>query len=301
MGLGWLKSSSIIHTNLHKPNNKLINAKLEHIWCTDKPRTNMDSQNSLRPGLGGSHHLPPCSILCAWAWGQHPNVILSRDSQMGVPKFPKLGFPWLWGPITLCVDLQLRWGLKKSCSPRQELFKGMWHAIYTQGSQGNSQILVVESQIDNLTSGPSFGHNLCFNYPNGSYKPILDIYVPRTFQWYKRIFNPMCFDPWNFSLKIRESIWTSIPKVGTHLEVWGFIPSHSPTLPGTWNVTPRFHSWPAPSHALALVVNPRLGLRHLNLHVKPTVINFESKISNLCFSWIYPHITHHAKSMQMQY
>jgi hypothetical protein len=35
-------------------------------------------------------------------------VFLSRDSQMGVSKFPKLGLPQLWGPITLCADLQLK-------------------------------------------------------------------------------------------------------------------------------------------------------------------------------------------------
>jgi len=42
----------------------------------------------------------------------------------------------------------------------------------------------------------------------------------------------MSFDPYNFSLKIRESIGTTTPKVGTHLGVWGFIFSHSLTLLG---------------------------------------------------------------------
>jgi hypothetical protein len=55
-GLGQVTSKSIIHTNLHKPNNKLVSAWLEHFWCTDKPRA---YTNSPRPGLGGSHHLPP--------------------------------------------------------------------------------------------------------------------------------------------------------------------------------------------------------------------------------------------------
>jgi hypothetical protein len=47
----------------------------------------------------------------------------------------------------------------------------------------------------------------------------------------------MSFDPCNRFLKIRESIGTPIPKVWTHLGVWGFIPLHSSTLPGAWNVT----------------------------------------------------------------
>jgi hypothetical protein len=52
-----------------------------------------------------SHHLPPYNTICAWPRNQHPNVNLSRDSQAGVPKFPKLGLPRLWGPVILCANL----------------------------------------------------------------------------------------------------------------------------------------------------------------------------------------------------
>jgi len=105
----------------------------------------------------------------------------------------------------------------------------------------------------------SFGHNLCFKYSNASCKPILEIYISRVFQWYKKFFNPMKFDSWNTSLKIQKSIRTPIRKVGAHLGVCGFIPSHSHTFPGMWNVTPKLPSWPAPLQALALVVSSKLG------------------------------------------
>jgi hypothetical protein len=95
-----------------------------------------------------------------------------------------------------------------------------------QGSQSNSRLLMVKSQIANLTFDLSFGHNLCFKPPNGSCKPILDIYVLKKFQWYKELFNPMGFDSWNFFLKIQESVKSPTPKMGAHLGVWGFIPSH---------------------------------------------------------------------------
>ncbi len=180
---------------------------------------------------------------------------------MGVLKFPKLGLLQLWGPITLCADLRLKWGLKQSCSPFQNLFNGMWHATCTQGNRGDSWLLVVRNQINNFIPNPSSGHNLCFKCPNGSYELILGIYVPRAFQWHKEIYNPMGFDPFNYSLKIWKSIRTLIPKVGAHLGMWRLIPSHSPTLPGVWNVTLGLHIWPAPSQPLALVVSPRLGLR----------------------------------------
>jgi len=46
----------------------------------------------------------------------------------------------------------------------------------------------------------------------------------------------MSFDPCNCSLKIWEYIGIPIPKVGVHLGMWGFIPSHSLALSGAWNV-----------------------------------------------------------------
>jgi hypothetical protein len=135
-----------------------------------------------------------------------------------------------------------------------------------QKNWGNSQLLMVESQIDNLIPGLFLGHNLCFKCPNESCEPILYIYVPKSFQWYKELFNPIGFDLCNHSLKIQESIGTLIPKMGAHLGMWGFIPSHFPTFIGAWNVTPGLPSWPAPLQTLTLVVNLRLRLQHLLQH-----------------------------------
>jgi hypothetical protein len=146
-------------------------------WTTG----NSNSQDSPRPGLGGSHHLPPYSILCGYPWGPHPNGILSQDSQMGVPKLPRLGLSRLWGALTLRVDLRFKWGLKHSCSLRRDLSNGMLHAIYTHGNRVEFWLLMVESQIANLTLIPSFGHNLCFKCPNGQCEPILNIYVSIAF------------------------------------------------------------------------------------------------------------------------
>jgi len=52
----------------------------------------------------------------------------------------------------------------------------------------------------------------------------------------------MRFDLCNCPLKIQESIGTPTPKVGAHLGVWGFIPSHFPTFPGAQNVILGLHS-----------------------------------------------------------
>ncbi len=91
---------------------------------------------------------------------------------------------------------------------------------------------MVGSQIGNLTPKLSFGHNLCVKCANGAFKPILNIEVPKAFQWCKELHNLMGFGPCNCFLKIWESIETPTPKMGAHLGVRRFIPSHSPTLPG---------------------------------------------------------------------
>jgi hypothetical protein len=138
----------------------------------------------------------------------------------------------------------------------------MWHATCTQVNQGNSRFLMVGNQMT-IWFPSLFLVIICALSANGSCKPILHIYIPRSFQWYKKLFNPMSFDPCNRPLKIWESIETPTPKVGAHLGVWRFIPSHFPTLLARWNVTPRLHSWPTPLQALALVASPWLRLKHI--------------------------------------
>ncbi len=121
---------------------------------------------------------------------------------------------------------------------------------------------MVGSQIVNLIPNLSFDHNLCFKCPNGSCEPISDIYVLRSFQWYKEHLNPMSFDPCNFPLKIQKITGTPTPKMRIPLGVWRFNPSHSFALLGAWNLTPELPSWPTLLQAFTLVVNPKLGLQH---------------------------------------
>jgi hypothetical protein len=157
--------ASTIHTNMHKTNTRWS----VHSWSTFGARM---SHGKLKLT---SHHLPLYSILCAPPRGSHPNDILSKDSQVGVLKLPNLGLSQFWGPISSHEDLGLRWGLKQSCGPHQELSKTMFHATCTQLNRVDSKLLMVGTQIANLTPDPSFGHNLCFKCSNGSWEPILNI------------------------------------------------------------------------------------------------------------------------------
>jgi hypothetical protein len=156
---------------------------------------NLDSFDSPRPGLGGSHHLPPYSILCSSLPRLHPNDTFSRDSQSGVPKRSRFALSGLWASITSCSDLRLGWGLKQSYSSLWELSNSMSHTICRRLDQVDSRLWVVGSQIASLTPNLSFAHNLGWKCPNGSCEAILDIYTSRPFHWYKKHPNARCLTP----------------------------------------------------------------------------------------------------------
>ncbi len=59
--------------------------------------------------------------------------------KLGILKFPKLGLPKLWRPITSCIDLRLKLGPKQSCSSHWELSNDMWCITYTHVIQSDSQ------------------------------------------------------------------------------------------------------------------------------------------------------------------
>jgi len=174
-----LFSYSVLHP---KPTNKLVKTHSTHFWCWDKPRATLDSLDSPRARLGGSHHLPPYSILCVSPPHLHLNGTFSRDSQSGIPKLSRFGLLGLWAFITFRSDLWLGQGLKQTRSSPWELSNGLLHSTCTHRDQVDSRLLVVKSQTTNLTPGPSFAYNLCCRCPNGSYEAILDIYTSRPFQ-----------------------------------------------------------------------------------------------------------------------
>jgi hypothetical protein len=162
---------------------------------------NTDTQDSPRPELGGRHHLPPYSILYGWPRSLHPNGFSLPGLPSGSPEIPPARTPATWSPLTLQADLRLRCGLKQSCNSRRELSNNMSHVVCRQINRVDSWLFLVGSQIGNLTPGPSFGHNLCFKCLNEQCEPILDIYVSRAFQWYKKRHKILSFDPLNCSLE----------------------------------------------------------------------------------------------------
>jgi len=159
----------------------------------------------------------------------------------------------------------------------------MWHAILSQVNRVDSWLFLVGSQTGSSTLGLSFGHNLCFGCLNEQCEPILDIYAPRAFQWYKKRHKPLRLDPSNWSLKFWEFVGTPSPKVGVALGVWRLTPSHSPTLPGVPNVTPGLPLGPHPCNPFCL--GRELKVRVATIHAPPHLM-FHSVCSSI-------HYTHH--------
>jgi hypothetical protein len=173
----------------------LVRTHFAPFWCWDKPRVTLDSLDSPRPGLGGSHHLPQYIILYVTPREPHPNGTFSRDSQGGVLKLSRVGLPGLWALISPGPDLRLEWGLNQSFSSPRQLSNAPSNSFCKRWEEVDSRLLVVGSQTANLTPGPSFAHNLGCRCPNGSCEAILDIYTSRPFHWYKDHPDERCFDP----------------------------------------------------------------------------------------------------------
>jgi hypothetical protein len=114
-----------------KTNHKVVTSHSGAPLVLGRATGNTDSLDSPRPGLRGSHHLPPYSILCVTPPHLHPNGTFSRDSQSGVPKLSRFGLPGLWTFITSRSNLRLGRSLKQTCSSLWELSNGVSHSTCT--------------------------------------------------------------------------------------------------------------------------------------------------------------------------
>ncbi len=147
-----------------------------------------EPQDSPRPGLGGSHHLPPYIILCNAPRGLHSNGSFSRHSQVGVPKLSR-NCPG-WSPGTLNAhNSRLQSLIATRSKPKLQTSSRSFQrhvtlSILRSGRGRFPTFCGRESncQFNSLTPGPSFAHNLGDRCPNGQCEAIFDIYASRPFQ-----------------------------------------------------------------------------------------------------------------------
>jgi hypothetical protein len=98
----------------------------------------------------------------------------------GTPKVesrncPDFGFPGLWDIIASRPNLRSGRGLNQTCSPLRKLSNAVLHSPSARWERVDSRLLVVGSQIANLTPSPSFAHNLGCKCPNDQCKAISNI------------------------------------------------------------------------------------------------------------------------------
>jgi hypothetical protein len=123
------------------------------------------------------------------------------------------GVPGLWELITPDCEVWSQRGLNQTCSPCRDLFNNVSHYQFGGREKVYSRLLVIGSQIANLTPGPSFAHNLGYRCPNDQCEAIFDIYASRPFQWHQEHINTRCFEPCCRTLNIRESRRTPNPQL----------------------------------------------------------------------------------------
>ncbi len=147
------------------------------------------------------------------------------------------GLLGLWTAITPRPELESGRVLNQSCSSRWELSNAVSHSSRRRREEVDSRILVVGSQIANLTPGPSFAHNLGCRCPNCQCEAIFDIYVLIPFQWHQERLNARCFGPCCWALNIQESRRTPNLQL---FQVLGF----TPTLGQSGVATRTMLRWP---------------------------------------------------------
>jgi len=139
--------------------------------------------------------------------------------------------------------------LKRTC--QQHISHSNWNDVITLDSRAN--VLMVRNQTTNLICDHYY--NSCFNFSNEECDPTLNIYISKTFQWFKKwSICTRCGAPniisksWNI-VEIFQSL-----KWGSTWECWDSFFHTCENILEPFNII-SFHSL---CHALALVVNPRL-------------------------------------------
>jgi hypothetical protein len=106
-GMGTKKSDK--HQLLTRTCTNQTTSWLVHSLSTFGVRTNHGQIQTHKthhgPDLGEATTFPLIMYYVPLHEAHIQMAFLSRDSQMGVLKFPKLGLLRLWGPITLCAEL----------------------------------------------------------------------------------------------------------------------------------------------------------------------------------------------------
>jgi hypothetical protein len=172
--------------NLHpKTHHKGLVSIREHPWVLGQATNTLTHKTHHGLDSGEATTFPHVVYFVALRGGYIQMVLFP-----GIPKLESrncletvpVGVPGLWEFITPDCRVRLQQGLNQSCSSPREISNAVLHSRIGHREEVDSRLLVVGSQIANLTPDPSFTHNLGYRCPNDQCEAILDIYASRTFQ-----------------------------------------------------------------------------------------------------------------------
>ncbi len=147
----------------------------------------LDHETHHGPDLGEATTFPLIVFSTALRRGYIQMPLFPKTPKLesrNCPEIVPIGVSGLWELITPDCEVWSQWGLNQTFSPRRDLSKDVSQPQIGCREEVDSRLLVVGSQIANLTPGPSFAHNLGCRRPNGQWETIFDIYASRPFQWH---------------------------------------------------------------------------------------------------------------------
>jgi len=226
LGRGTRRSSSNQHP---KQTTKWLVHIREHPWVLGQATGTLTHKTHHGPNSGEATTFPHI-VFSAAPRGSYIQMPLfpgtPKLESWNCPEIVPVGVPGLWELITPNCRFWSRRGLNKCCSPRRDLSNTVSHSQFWGREEVDSRLLVVGSQIANLTPGPSFAHNLGCRCPNGQCEAIFDIYASIPFQWHQEHPNARCFGLYYRTLNIQESRRTPT----LQLWEWEFHPPTSPKM-----------------------------------------------------------------------
>jgi hypothetical protein len=205
LGRGTKRSSLNLHP---RTSHKRLSSHSGHPWVLGQATGILRHKTHHGPDSGEATTFPHIVFFATLHGGYIQMALFPGTPKLESRNYPEtvpVGVPGLWELITPDCRVRSQRGLNQSCSPRRDLFNDVSHSQFEGRKEVDSRLLVVGSQIANLTPGPSFGYNLGYRCPNGQCEAIFDICASRTFQWHQEHPNARCFGPCCRALNIWES------------------------------------------------------------------------------------------------
>jgi hypothetical protein len=179
LGIRLGRGTRLSCLNLHpKTNHKRLVSIREHPWVLGQAMGILTHKTHHGPDSGEATTFPHIIYSAALREGYIQMALFPGTPKLesrNCPETVLVGVLGLWDLITPDCRVRSRRGLNQSCSSPRDLFNAVLHSRIGCREEVDSRLLVIRSQIANLTPDLSFAHNLGCKCPKDQYQAILDI------------------------------------------------------------------------------------------------------------------------------